>query len=75
VGARTLPGKQALEAHQHTLFRHLKMRFSAETWAKICLKSVFCRKSYKITAASGVPPQKHLLAFSGWGLHYKTLTF
>jgi len=25
-----LPGVQALEAHQHTLFRHLKTSFSAE---------------------------------------------
>jgi len=25
-----LPGVQALEAHQHTLFKHLKTSFSAE---------------------------------------------
>jgi len=35
------------------------MRFSAEIWAKICLKMrIFLEKSCKITAASGDPLPK-----------------
>jgi len=32
------PGVQALEAHQYTLFKHLKNEFSIEIQAKIRLK-------------------------------------
>jgi len=53
------PGKQALEAHQHTLFRHLKNALFSRNLGKNMLKNAyFFLKSCKITAAlRDLPPK------------------
>jgi len=52
-------GKQALEVHQHTLFRY-KTRFSAEMLGQNMLKNAyFLEKSCKIAAASEGPTPKN----------------
>jgi len=63
-----------LEAHQQTLFRHLKACFSAEIWAKIFLKMriFYGKKTVKSFQRQGICPQKSLLASSGWGLRPQT---
>jgi len=67
------PGEKALEAHQHTLFRHLKTRFSTEIWAKIFLKMcIFLKKAVKSPQRQGIRPQKSPLASSGWGIRPQT---
>jgi len=77
TGGGTHSCGQVLEAHQHTLFRYLKTRFSVDIWAKICLKMrIFLEeKSCKIIAASGDLPQKSMLVSSGWELRPQTPAF
>jgi len=63
VAGGMLPGEQALEVHQHTLFRHLKIRFLAEIGAKICLKMrIFWKKAVKSPKSQGIRPQTPLIS-------------
>jgi len=55
----TRPEEKALEAHQFTLFRHLKNVFFSRNLGQNILKNAyFLEKSCKIAAASGDPPPK-----------------
>jgi len=62
------PGAQALDAHQHTLFIHLKNAlFSRNLDQNMPKNAYFLEKGYKIAAAPEPP-----LASGGWGLRPQT---
>jgi len=65
-------GERALEAHQHTLFRHFKKTsFSAEIYVKTCLKMrILWKKGCEIAATPGAPPPNPhwLVTLLDWGL-------
>jgi len=68
------PEMQALEAHQHTLFRHLKNEFFSENLGQNMPKNAyFLEKNCKIAAAPGGEAPKPPLASGGWGLCYSHL--
>jgi len=61
--------EQALEVHQHTLFKHSKNAFFSRNLGQNMLKNMYCfyEKSCKIAAASGNPPQKTPAGFQWLG--------
>jgi len=62
-------GERALEARQHTLFRHLKYEFFNRNLGQNMPKNAyFLEKSCKITAAPGGSALEPQLASGGWGL-------
>jgi len=61
-----MPGEKALEAHQHTLFRHLKNAFFSRNLGQNMLKNVyFLKKAVKSQQRQELRPQKSSLAFGG----------
>jgi len=66
------PGKQALGSASTHFIQTFKNAFFNKNLGENMLKNEYFLKSCKITAASGDPPQKPLLASSGWELRPKT---
>jgi len=62
------PEEQALEAHQHTLFRDLKNAFFNRNLDQNVLKNAyfFEKKAVKLPQRQGIHPQKFTLASGGW---------
>jgi len=67
--------EQALEVHQHTLFKHLKNVFFSRNLCQNILKNAcFWKKALKSLQRQGIRPQKSPLASKGRGLRPQTLT-
>jgi len=79
VAGGTRSGEKALEAHQHTLFKHLKTCSSAEIWAKIILKMrIFWKKAVKSPSGDSppkIPAGRLRLGNSSSDLRFVTLTY
>jgi len=70
------PGLQALEAHQHTLFKHLKNEFfSRNSGQNLPKHAYFLVKGCKIAAAPGGSASEPPLASGSWGLRPQTPAF